>query len=170
MRSYSTYNIISDNINNVNLVKRKMFDSTKLYLGKICSQNHDYNNTGRSLRNRHNGLCPICEQHPQPTIDKAELSREKKREKTRRYYRKNKEKIIEHKREYVNQNREKVLQKRKEYRENNKEKIARQRRIYRKANKKQLKKARRLYYEKNRESILEKQKARYIKKREGKNV
>jgi hypothetical protein len=36
------------------------YDPTKFYLGKLCPQHHEYENTGQSLLRRHNQYCREC--------------------------------------------------------------------------------------------------------------
>jgi hypothetical protein len=38
---------------------RKFYDTTKFYLGPLCTRKHDWNNTGRSLRHK-TKYCSMC--------------------------------------------------------------------------------------------------------------
>lgn len=36
--------------------------TVETYLGKLCKRGHDHDGTGRTLRYRHNGVCPACKE------------------------------------------------------------------------------------------------------------
>jgi hypothetical protein len=58
-------------------------DLNKYYLGKLCKNNHDYDNTGQSLRLFSTNTCYLCQ-----------------RELSRAYYQDNKERMRIKRREY----------------------------------------------------------------------
>jgi hypothetical protein len=104
------------------------FDKTKYRLGKLCSGNHEFKNTGKTLRTITNGGCPICKKE----YDKIyhQNNKEGHNKMTMEYYFKNKEIISAQKKEYAHKNKDHLKKKRKEYVLKNREKINKQRREY----------------------------------------
>ena len=73
--------------------------------------------------------------------------KERRRDRNRRYYEKNKEKIAKQHKRYREKNKEKLSKKEKVYYEKNKEKIAKQQKRYREKNKEKILKRQKMYYE-----------------------
>jgi hypothetical protein len=119
------------------------FDSSRFYLGKLCPQGHEWENTGQSLRHYHQSRCVTCKKNRDAEYRKK--NQEKSKEYQAEYREKNREKLKEYSRSYREANRDKltaqkqeryqlnkdvVLEKCKEYRNANKEKIAQRQKRY----------------------------------------
>lgn len=100
------------------------FDTTKLFLGNLCSKGHDWNNTGKSLRLKNNHKCLECRDQYNSTYKRAfrENNREKYLQQKREAYQRNKAHHLARCNDYKKINREKVLSRKKEHYWNNRDK------------------------------------------------
>lgn len=110
------------------------FDEAKIYLGDICKYNHEWNNTGKSLRYISRKSCVECTRFKSRKYyqtnreeillrdnDYAKRNREKIRIYDRQHYQKNKQKHSESNRQSYIRHREARLEYRKQYYLNNKQ-------------------------------------------------
>lgn len=98
------------------------FDTTKYRLGKLCPRQHDYFNTGQSLRRRDNNSCIACGKIVKAAYNAK--NKDKVSKAFKRWYDENRESVLVRKKRYNEENRESILAKKKEYRETHKEQIA----------------------------------------------
>jgi len=117
------------------------YDSEKYFLGQLCKYNHDYDDSGKSLRYHKGGMCVQC------------ISFKK-----HKYYLRNKEILLEKSRKYHYENHNETTKQQCLYRLKNKDKLSAQKREHHLKNKKILNKKSYEYYLKNREYINEKRK------------
>jgi len=122
-------------------------------LGKLCKYGHEFEDSGKSLRQKQEKRCVECrkvykkiykQKNNQTIVDG-----------NRKYYSNNKEKIAIRGNIYYSDNKEKIAEVSKIYRLNNKEKIAIRGNIYYSDNKEKIAEGKRKYREKNREKIAE---------------
>lgn len=112
------------------------FDTTKYYLGSLCSRKHDYKGTGQSLKRISSSKCVEC--------DRAYY---------KRYRAKNSEKIYVSRKLYDLKNRDKLLDYKKQYYLENRDKLLKLDKVaYQESREEQLEYARN-YYQKNRDRI-----------------
>lgn len=90
-----------------------ILDLEKHFLGKLCKYNHDWENSGFSLRTINGKQCAIC---------KSEYLRE--------YQRKNADEIREYRRLYRQENADKVSEYQRNYRQENADKKRERDQIY----------------------------------------
>lgn len=117
------------------------FDTEKFFLGKLCKNGHDWQETSQTLRHVKDRRCVLCLEHYK-----------------QEYYLKNKERIQERDRNYHLANREKRVQYLRDYKAQNPEKVKQINKNYREKNRDKLKKACADWYKTNRDYAIQQQK------------
>ncbi len=138
-----------------------MFDDTR-YLGRMCKRGHDWNGTGRSLRQRSNRTCIECKRLAANT----DHARAKRRDAYRRYAGQNREELRRRRRAGWWRHRKKRLEKQQRYYRANRDKILADQKRYREYNREAIKARRKARYEANKEKIWARERARYCANKE----
>lgn len=138
------------------------FDSLVFRLSTLCSQRHDFGETGKSLRYVSSGVCVEChkiyqqkryqENRDEILAQQAEyrsLNQEKRSDYRRRLYQKNKEHHLQQHAEYRRKNKTKIVAYQAEYYRKNKTKINQKAAKYRAENQESIKRQKREHYQKN---------------------
>lgn len=147
-----------------------ILDLEKHFLGKLCNYNHDWENSGFSLRYLGSKKCVICVNQRAKTYQETNKERIAEYQQVYRklYYQKNAHKLNEQHRIYDKKNPDKVLERQRTYLLKNADKIHKRRQNHRKENADKIREQQKIYYELNRDKILERQKI-YLQTPEGKN-
>lgn len=138
--------------------------ATNKHLGILCKEEHNYKNTGKSLRDTH-GRCTVCsllwrakyreenrERIRAVSLAWRKRTREKRRETGGKYREKNREKTRKWNRETFAKHKEAYLKQQKEYYDKNKVEILYRGKLYRNKNREKIKLAGRKLYHKNKKS------------------
>lgn len=115
-----------------------IYDPEKHFLGKLCRHDHDWENSGFSLRAINSKQCVICQ-----------------KESLKKYYEKNRDTLLENRKKYYGENRDTLLEHSKIYREANKEHITERQRNYYQENADKFSEYRRNYYQENADKLRE---------------
>lgn len=145
------------------------FDEDKFYLGKLCTRNHEWGDTGLTLRKKKDYACPRC-----VCLRSNQWAKRNKKANarySREYYERNKYDVLYRKKSYVAANKEKIKESshqynlrpevkeaksryNKAYKERKRLKLARQNKLWRIKNADVLKIRRQEYVKKNKDRIL----------------
>jgi len=159
------------------------------YLGVLCKRGHDYDGTGKSLRNKKSDRCSECSKalskaYHEANKDKAktynkaynkankddikatkkiyqEVNKDNIKIKRQTHYRANKDKISAEKKVYHEANKGKIRARKKAYRKANKHKITARARAYSEANKHKINASRKAYREANEHKVTARARAYY---------
>jgi len=130
-----------------------IFNPDKHVLGKLCIHNHEFEETGQSVRFQSDGKCVVCKS--ERNEQRCRANPEKVREINRKYQKANPEKVMKACRKWQKANPEKIKAKTREYYQANKEKITETTKRWRIANAEKLDLYRREYYQANKDKINE---------------